>query len=448
LIAFCTTCKGRVQHIEQTLPQNLADNATYPDCKFILVDYNSQDHLYRYLQLHHRQALDSGRLVYYYHPAPGPFRMAHAKNMAHRLGIAEGADILVNLDADNFTGVNFAQYIEERYEGARGHFLWARMVQGELPRGINGRIVVTKEAFLKVGGYDERFSTWSPDDKDFNLRLRRLGYRGDEIPAQFLNAVTHTDKMRFREYQHVTTHVGEDQLETVHSLSTTVVNYGDIGCGTVYRNLESGPITLGPVPTRIFGIGMHKTGTTSLHHALRVLGYDSAHWESAHWARVIWEEMRAEGRSSTLERHYALSDLPIPLMYRELDKAYPGSKFILTLRPEADWLASVQNHWSHDHNPYRGSWATDPFTHRVHRELYGQKGFDAELFLGRYRRHNEEVKEYFKGMGREGDLLVLDSAFEFKWVLLCDFLGQPVPTSPYPVAFPTRKKGIGREEAI
>ena len=42
--------------------------------------------------------------------------MAHAKNMAHRLGIIEGADILCNLDADNFTGPGFASYIAEQMQ--------------------------------------------------------------------------------------------------------------------------------------------------------------------------------------------------------------------------------------------------------------------------------------------------------------------------------------------
>ena len=49
LIVFCTTCKGRAQHIEQTLPKNLADNARYLNCKFVVLDYNSPDHLQEYL---------------------------------------------------------------------------------------------------------------------------------------------------------------------------------------------------------------------------------------------------------------------------------------------------------------------------------------------------------------------------------------------------------------
>jgi hypothetical protein len=442
-IAFCATCKGRAQHIEETLPQNLMDNPGYPDeAVFVLLDYNSQDHLAEYVRTSHQESIDAGRLVYYHHKEPKKFKVAHAKNMAHRLGILEGADILVNLDADNFTGPNFATFIAEQFDTKEDVFLFARMIQhgpDRLPRGINGRIAASAKAFLKAGGYDERFATWSPDDKDFNLRLRRLGYKGKEIDRRFLNCILHNDRMRFK---HVSTHeaYGDQRDETVDSCDTTVVNDGRIGCGTVYKNFGEEPIEIVPLPTRIFGIGMHKTATTSLHHALKILGFDSAHWQNAHWAKAIWDEMSAWEKSHTLEKHYALCDLPIPLLYEQLDRAYPGSKFILTLRNEDRWLQSVKNHWSHESNPWRATWSTDPFTHKVHKLLYGQKGFDAEIFLARYRRHNAEVLRYFQN--RPEDLLIMDMDCNPGWTGLCEFLGKPVPSEEYPMKLVTRKASV------
>lgn len=438
-IVFCITCKGRTQHVEQTLPKNLTDNSRYGKCRFVLLDYNSPDHLLDYLKKSHGPSIKEGRLAVYSSKEPGPFRMAHAKNVAHRLGMIEGADVLVNLDADNFTGPDFADYINDQFQSAGGDiFLWSRMIQsGEnrTPRGISGRIVVTRSAFLNAGGYDEKFSTWSPDDKDFNFRLRRLGYSACEIDYRYLDAVLHNDKMRFREYQHARTAQSEDQIESVVESDNTVVNYGKIGNAIVYKNFSENPIVLGDMPTRIFGIGMHKTATTSLHHALQILGYDSAHWKSAHWAKAIWEEMNTWGRSRTLEKHYALMDLPIPLLYQQLDKAYPGSKFILTTRNESSWIRSVQNHWDPTKNRFRDGWNTDPFTHKIHRALYGQRGFDEEIFLARYRRHNAEVLEYFKD--RRKDLLVMDMDRGAGWAELCGFLGHPIPAEKYPWEFVT-----------
>lgn len=429
-VAFCTTCKDRTTHLEQTLPRNLSDNADYPDCKFIVLDYNSTDHLQSYLQSNHQSDIDSGRLaVYSMLPGPdGPikFRMTNAKNLAHRCGILEGCDILVNLDADNYTCPGFASYISRMITPET--YLWARMIPGQFARGISGRIVATKHQFLNAGGYDEKCHTWWSDDKDFNARLGRLGYKGNEINQIYLDAISHNDKLRFREYPLARTSMGEDDFD-LSDFDNTIVNNGNFGCATLYRNFDfDTPITLGPLPTRIFGIGMHKTATTSLHAAFEILGYDSAHWQSAHWAKSIYLEMTSIGKSITLEHHYALCDLPITILYDKLDKAYPGSKFILTVRSEEKWIESVRRHFKPDCNKFRKSWDTDPFSHFIHKQIYGQKNFDLDIFLARYRRHNAEVVEYFKD--RPDDLLVFNSN---DWPKLCKFLNKPIPNVPYPI---------------
>jgi|SRR5215831_2564175 len=436
-IAFCITCKGRVQHVCKTLPRNLADNAGYPHAVFVLLDYNSQDGLREYVRSAHAAEIASGRLVVYTYPNIDVFKMAHAKNLAHRLGIREGATILVNMDADNYTGSGFATYVASQF-CKPNVFLWANMNQPDRPgRGCSGRIVVTKQAFLKLGGYDERFETWSPDDKDFNARLRRLGYEGLEIPRPYLNVVLHNDKMRFKEYKHVR----HDQHKyhefcAVDESTNTVVNYGKFGCGVVFRNFDGPPIELKPLPTRIFGIGMHKTSTTSLHAALEILGYESAHWKSAHWAKAIWREMNEEHKSLTLEKYYALTDLPLTILYKELDQAYPGSKFVLTIRDEQKWLRSVERHWNPAFNEFRKAWKRDAFSQIVHRELYGQCGFDRDIFLARYRRHTEEVLAHF--YNRPDDLLVMNMEHA-GWPELCGFLGVPQPEVPYPRVFQTEE---------
>ena len=426
-ILFCTTCKGRVSHLRQTLPQNLIDNSFYPNSAFVVLNYNSPDGLDSYIKDNYAPEIEYGKLITYRFTEPTPFRMAHAKNLAHRLGIAEGADVLVNLDADNYTGPNFASYIANKLGNNPNSFLWAKMKKGELPRGISGRIVVPKHEFLKVGGYDETFSSWGPDDKDFNQRLQRLGIKGLEIDDIYLKAVNHNDKMRFSEYPHARLEEQHEDWDLPGRDGLTITNAGKFGCGVVYRNSSPYPIEFSPVPTRIFGIGWHKTGTTSLHHALETLGYDSAHWISAHWAKRIWEEM-ANGRSLTLEQHYALCDFPISLLYKELDATYPGSKFILTKRDEVDWVESARAHWSGT-NPFRSSWNNDPFSHYIHKIAYGQRGFDAEIFLNRYRQHNADVIKYFKG---RNDLLIMDLSNGAGWYELCGFLKQPIPPTPFP----------------
>jgi hypothetical protein len=223
------------------------------------------------------------------------------------------------------------------------------------------------------------------------------------------------------------------QVDILRAGTNTVVNYGNFGCGVVYRNFDPTPIELKPLPTRVFGIGLHKTGTTSLHEAFKMLGLDALHWGTGE-APMIWQEMNALGRSPTLEKFYALSDLPVPLLYKQIDKAYPGAKYVLTIREEIAWLASVQKLWSFKHNPTRKLWEVYGISHQLHTALYGQKEFDALVFLERYRRHNAEVREYFKN--RPNDLLVLDmDQPRGKMAALCKFLNLPIlPDGSYPRA--------------
>ncbi len=423
-IAFCTTVKGRTNHLQKTLPCNLEHN---PEAKFVILNYGSTDHLIDYLKSVQGDAIESGQVVHYHMPDAGTFRMAHAKNASHRCGILEGADILVNLDADNFTGPGFARYIADQMQGRQ--FLAADVVPGQGLRGCNGRVAVTPNAFINAGGYDEEFDTWGSDDKDFVIRLERLGYVPNAIDHQYLSAINHTDKVRFREYPEARAlGMGEDTFDPL--IDDTVVNFGKFGCGTVYRNFSTEPIELKPIPTRIFGIGLHKTATNSLHAALQILGYDSVHWPSGSWANAVLRDMIRFGKSRVLERHYAASDLPVAIFYEQLDRAYPNSKFILTVRDDENWLNSVRRHWSYAHNRYRWEWDAWPVSNKIHKLVYGQTTFDADVMLKRYRRHNEGVRDYFAGRPR--DLLTMNMDHGAGWKALCGFLGKAAPEGEYP----------------
>ena len=114
-IAFVSTCKGRLMHLRETLPKNIADNADYDNCVFVVLAYGDGD-VCEYVRTFHGDAIASGRLVVYtYRNGDAPFHVAHAKNIAARCGIRERADILVTLDADNFTGRGFAHFVADNF---------------------------------------------------------------------------------------------------------------------------------------------------------------------------------------------------------------------------------------------------------------------------------------------------------------------------------------------
>ena len=440
-IGFATLCRGRVQHLRQTLPRNLADTAGYKNAVFIVLDYGDTDGLAEYIRDFHKKDLAAGRLVYYSLENAGNFRLAHGKNVAMRCTMLEGADLCCVLDADNFTGNGFAEFIADSFREPLlpGIFLCPNFAHiKSLPhgalrpaRGYAGRLVVWSQTFVKLGGLCETFETWRGEDIHIVQRLQRMGYAMRYIPNEYLHALNHNSAVRFREYPHAQQYENNNQVDIIKARTDTVCNYGNFGCGTVYRNFDPTPIELKPLPTRVFGIGLHKSATTSLDEAFKKLGMDSLHWGQGE-APMIWYEMNALGRSPTLEKWYALCDMPIPLLYRQLDKAYPGSKFILTVRDEVAWLASVQKLWSYKHNPTRHLWTVYPISNVLHRALYGTHEFDALVFLERYRRHNREVLEYFRD--RPDDLLVMDMDKGGDWQALCAFLGKPVPNVPYPRA--------------
>jgi hypothetical protein len=111
------------------------------------------------------------------------------------------------------------------------------------------------------------------------------------------------------------------------------------------------------------------------------------------------------------------------MIYQELDKRIPGCKFILTVRDEEAWYRSVSRHIGALRNP-------------SHEWIYGRgKGLpmeDRENTLRVYRKHNQEVTDYFRD--RPGDLLTVDFTEGGGWEELCGFLGKEVPDLPFPHA--------------
>jgi hypothetical protein len=94
---------------------------------------------------------------------------------------------------------------------------------------------------------------------------------------------------------------------------------------------------------KIFGIGLSRTGTTSLNSALVKLGYRSLHWphDSVTRRELIGYFAGEQPFALTVAEDYdAITDTPAAAAYRELSALYPESRFILTLRDRRGWLNS------------------------------------------------------------------------------------------------------------
>ncbi len=158
--------------MRQTLPANLAHNADHPALEWVLLDYNSSDGLGAWVRDRLAEPLASGQLRYFYTSEPRSYRMSHSRNVAFRLARGE---ILCNVDADNFTGPDFASYVEERFAVAEEVFLSVDPERHHHLRDAFGRLCVRRRHFLAAGGYDEAMSGYGWEELDLACRLERLG---------------------------------------------------------------------------------------------------------------------------------------------------------------------------------------------------------------------------------------------------------------------------------
>lgn len=165
---------------------------------------------------------------------------------------------------------------------------------------------------------------------------------------------------------------------------------------------------------KIFGIGLSKTGTTSLHVALETLGYTSVHYP------VVWEEF---------EQYDAASDITVAYRFEKLDRLYPNSKFILTLRDLNKWLESCEKFFVHQFNAENYPPKVGKFYLEQIRKTYGTVTYDPAVFAQAYQKHIQYVQNYF--VQRPQDLLIMNIPNGDGWEKLCPFLGFSIPDQPF-----------------
>jgi hypothetical protein len=188
--------------------------------------------------------------------------------------------------------------------------------------------------------------------------------------------------------------------------------------------------TTSGIVMKVIGIGLEKTGTTTLKHALKFLGYNFCHQKDAFFQEKYntLADYAVAGllKKGSLEDFYhlasnadAFSDTPWPWLYKELDKKFPGSKFILTVRDEEKWIKSMVKYFGNIHSAVREHFYGhgEPFTHE-------------SQYRETYRKHLQEVQAYFKD--RPNDLLVVNWEEDDGWTVLCTFLNKTIPDIPFP----------------
>ena len=181
--------------------------------------------------------------------------------------------------------------------------------------------------------------------------------------------------------------------------------------------------------TKVFCVGFHKTGTTSLTKALKILGYNPIHgdgrktWSGADEGETLTALIDDKNFDlPTLPLFDAFLDNPYFSIWRELDAAHTG-KFILTIRDPEKWIQSCCNFYKGRRVRHMRKWMfgehADPNSSPEARQAW----------IDKYNHHNAMIKEHF---GSRSDFLVLDITKEGDWGKLCEFLNKPIPRSRFP----------------
>ena len=176
-----------------------------------------------------------------------------------------------------------------------------------------------------------------------------------------------------------------------------------------------------PGRPRIFGIGLNKTGTTSFHEAMTMLGYESLHWGGPEIAAEVRAAIDADLPLLTnLDQRYdVFSDIGLlSRRFRLLDRQYPGSKFVYTFRPVDVWVDSRRRHVERNlERKARGEYDGNFLV------------IDEPKWRAEYAQHEERVNAYFAG---RDDFLRIDITDGAGWGPFCKLLERDEPGAPFP----------------
>jgi hypothetical protein len=178
MLSLITTCKNRLPHLKQTLPLMLQQ----PRAEVIVVDYGCEQGTAAWVKEHHPQA----KLV---QVKDDPvFCLARARNMGAKIASHE---MLCFIDADVLMHLELAKWLELNQK-PDGFYLYGDRTELEL----FGFLIVAREHFFKVGGYDEAFTGWGGEDTDLYERLAMVGLSKSSIPKESISSISHGDELR------------------------------------------------------------------------------------------------------------------------------------------------------------------------------------------------------------------------------------------------------------
>lgn len=179
---------------------------------------------------------------------------------------------------------------------------------------------------------------------------------------------------------------------------------------------------------KVFGLGLSKTGISSLWRALNGLGYRVTHYPS-----------RPFCVGGLPEEWDGAVDIPVCRYFPHLDELHPGSKFILTTRLFEPWVDSLEAHWRRRPRETLSHWGMQNreaiykgaawLPEHLNQQPLEDLKFDNEMWKRHaariYYNYHKKVFAYFKE--RPDDLLIIGPGWDDNWSRLLAFMAPAWP---------------------
>jgi glycosyltransferase involved in cell wall biosynthesis len=182
--AIITTCKGRLEHLKQSLPRFCA----FPDAEVIVVDYACPEQSGQWV----RQSHPSVKVVFA--EDGGAFNACRARNLGAGQSTAE---ILIFADADTLIDPGAAAEIGAKLRPGTYGIVEVED-DDQLQDDLRGTCMVYRADFDRAGGYDEYLKGYAMEDIDLYDRLNCLDLKPVMIGLKWFGAIKHADDLRMK----------------------------------------------------------------------------------------------------------------------------------------------------------------------------------------------------------------------------------------------------------
>jgi len=188
--SIVVTCKGRLHHLRQTLPEMLHQKAEFP-YEVVVVDYGCPQGTFNWC----RQLDVCGLTAVLVEQDTERFSVSRGRNVGAR---AAAGQVFAFVDADIHLDQAWLQTAAAPILAGDAGLTRADSRAGG-QADIWGTCCVSRELFHKVRGYDEEMRGWGVEDNDFYGRCRQ--HAAEQLfDHNLLAAITHSDAERVQHY--------------------------------------------------------------------------------------------------------------------------------------------------------------------------------------------------------------------------------------------------------